>query len=204
MEQEHRKFDDTSETVVTPYYMKEIIAEFTALARRSSDINQQSGVSLRVSIANFETILGAAFKRSFTQKGKVSPRISDLPNIASSTIGKFELETVEENQEHRIVEDLTKAAILNIFSGYFKINDFSELIKQSEEGMEIMTGADLPSSHYVNSVANISTLQQHLDVLNCSSEPCEIASAVEFILEGLHLNKLINKDYTGRYASSLE
>ena len=204
MEQEHTKFTDTSETVITPYYMKEIIAEFTALARRSSDINQQSGVSLRVSIANFETILGAAFKRSFTQKGKVSPRISDLPNIASSTIGKFELETVEENQEHRIVEDLTKAAILNIFSGYFKINDFSELIKQFEEGMEIMTGADLPSSHYVNSVANISTLQQHLDVLNCSSEPCEIASAVEFILEGLHLNKLINKDYTGRYASSLE
>ena len=74
VEQEYVKFPDTSKSVTVPQYMREVIAEFTSLARRSPEVNQRSGVSVRVSIANYETLLGNAFKRGLRQKEPVSPR----------------------------------------------------------------------------------------------------------------------------------
>ncbi|MBM3945667.1 MAG: magnesium chelatase, partial [SAR202 cluster bacterium] len=108
VEQERQRFDDVEKAVTVPEYMDEIIAEFTALARRSGDINQRSGVSVRVSIANHETLVGAAFKRSVRLGEHASPRISDLPALTASTSGKIELETVEEGREDRIFDDLLR------------------------------------------------------------------------------------------------
>ena len=51
MEQERTKFVDEELKVVTPAYMREILGEITQLARRSPEISQRSGVSVRVSIA---------------------------------------------------------------------------------------------------------------------------------------------------------
>ena len=85
VEQEYVRFPDTDERVTVPAYMKEIVAEITSLARRSPEVNQRSGVSLRVSISNYETMLGNAFKRSVEEgSGAASPPrpeegISDLP-----------------------------------------------------------------------------------------------------------------------------
>ena len=94
VEQEFSNFEDTQSRVRVPEYMKEVIAEITSLARRSPDINQRSGVSLRVSIANYETMLSAAFKRSLRHDEPASPRVSDLPSIVASTTGKIEMESV--------------------------------------------------------------------------------------------------------------
>ena len=79
--------------------MKEVIAEITALARHSPDINQRSGVSVRVSIANLETVVSNALRRALRLgEAKSAPRISDLPFIVASFTGKIELETFEEGQ----------------------------------------------------------------------------------------------------------
>ena len=115
VEQEYTRFDDTSERVTVPHYMKEIIAEITALARRSPDINQRSGVSVRLSIANFESMVSNAFKRSLRHNEMAAPRISDLIAISASTIGKIEMESVEEGREPRVVENLIKKAALKVF-----------------------------------------------------------------------------------------
>ena len=104
--QEYKKFSDSAELVKTPEFMKEIIGEITHLARRSPEINQRSGVSLRVSISNFETLIGQAFRRSLANNSISSPRISDLPYLIASTIGKIELETVEEGLETKIIGDI--------------------------------------------------------------------------------------------------
>ena len=54
MELEHQQFPTEGPNIYIPQYMKEIIAEVTHLARKSTHINQSSGVSVRVSIANYE------------------------------------------------------------------------------------------------------------------------------------------------------
>ena len=88
MEQERSRFPDEKQ-IATPYFMKEIIAEITGLARRSSDINQHSGVSGRVSIANYETVISNAVRRAIVLREKrVAPRITDLPYTVASFSGK--------------------------------------------------------------------------------------------------------------------
>ncbi|MDA0770498.1 MAG: magnesium chelatase [SAR202 cluster bacterium Casp-Chloro-G4] len=197
VEQEYTRFDDTSEQVTVPDYMKELVAEITALARRSPDVNQRSGVSLRVSIANYETVLSSAFKRSLKHKEKAAPRVSDLPAIVASTLGKLEMESVEEGREFKVVEELTKKAVLNTFGRHFKPRDFEDLVAKFEEGFTLETGSDIPSSDYVKNLPQIGEASKLIKRIEPSEDPAAIASAMEFILEGLHLNRRINRDQSG-------
>ena len=197
IEQEYNRFEDTQSRVKTPRYMKEIIAEFTALARRSPDVNQRSGVSLRVSISNYETILSAAFKRSLRHKEAASPRISDLSAIVASTTGKIELESVEEGREFRVIEDLVKKSVLNTFGRYYQARQFSDLTERFEDGLIVETGSDIPSAQYAHAYANIGEAAGLIKRIEKSEEPAAVASAIEFVLEGLHLNRRLNCDRAG-------
>src|SRR5207237_8847759 len=97
-----------------PQYMKEVIAELTHLARRHPDISQRSGVSVRVSIANYENLISNALKRAIklNERGVV-PRISDLPALVASTAGKVEIESVGDTREDKIIEKMTQGGVLS-------------------------------------------------------------------------------------------
>ncbi|MGH2356514.1 MAG: sigma 54-interacting transcriptional regulator, partial [Candidatus Limnocylindria bacterium] len=98
MEAEGRVFDDEAAASVplqVPGFMKEVVAELSQLARRSSEVSQRSGVSVRVTIANHETLAAVALKRAVRLgESSAAPRISDLPAVVASTAGKIELETL--------------------------------------------------------------------------------------------------------------
>ncbi|MAF53936.1 MAG: magnesium chelatase [SAR202 cluster bacterium] len=197
VEQEHSSFPDTNEVVSVPQYMKEVIAEFTSLARRSPEINQRSGVSLRVSIANYETIVGNAFKRSLRLRERAAPRVSDLPAIVASTTGKVEMESVEEGREYKVVDDLIKKAVLNTFGRYFNPREFTDVLARFEEGLVIETGADVQSDAYTSKLSQMANLSEMVERIEPSDDPASIASAIELILEGLHLNRRLNRDQSG-------
>ena len=201
VEQERAHFGDIEDMVTMPQYMKEIIAEITSLARRNPDINQRSGVSVRVSIANYETAMSNALRRAIASKEKrCAPRISDLPAILASTIGKIELESVEEGREPRIIEELTKKAVLNTFGRYFNVHDFDPLILKFEEGLAMETGSEIPSKDYLSKIKDLEGLSEAMVRLEAAGSPEEMAAGAEFILEGLHLNRRLNRDKVeGRY-----
>lgn len=194
VEQEYVKFPDTTRKVTVPDYMKEVIAEITALARKSPEINQRSGVSLRVSISSYETLLGSAFKRGLRHKEPAAPRVSDLPAIVPSITGKIELETVEEGREAKVVDGLMKKAVANIFIRYFNPREFDDVIGKFDEGLVVEIGSDTPSSGYPKQIAEMGNLADIIRRIEPSDKPAAIASAVEFVLEGLHLNRRLNKD----------
>ena len=197
MEQEHTTFEDSAQSVDVPQYMKEVIAEITTLARRSPEINQRSGVSLRVSISNYETVIGSAFKRSLRLHEKAAPRVSDLPAIVASTNGKVEMESVEEGREFKVVDGLVKKAVQNTFGRYFSPREFGAVLTRFEEGLEIQTGANVPSDDYAGKLPQMANMREMLNRIEESDDPAAIASAVEFILEGLYLNRRLNRDQTG-------
>jgi magnesium chelatase subunit I len=203
VEQERSRFDDAEKMVVVPDYMKDILGEFTHLARRSADINQRSGVSLRVTIANYETLVAAAMRRGIRYKEKTAaPRVSDLPFVLSSTSGKVELETVEEGREARIIEDLLKKATLNVFGRRFSVRDFDALIQRFEEGLTVETGSEVPSFVYAEKLGKepaFEAVAKKLSI-NPAKQEALFASAVEFVLDGLHLNRRLNRDRVeGKY-----
>ena len=196
MEQEHTRFEDSDRLVEIPQYMKEVVAEITSLARRSPEINQRSGVSLRVSIANYETVIGSAFKRSLRLDEVASPRVSDLPAVVASTNGKVEMESAEEGREFKVVDSLVKKAVQNTFGRYFSLREFDAVLMRFDEGLAVETGADVPSEDYTKKLPQMANLGDLVSRIESSRDPAAIASAIEFVLEGLHLSRRLNRDQT--------
>ena len=192
--------------VEMPGFMKEIVAELSQLARRSSEVSQRSGVSVRVTIANRETLAAAALKRAVRLgEPSAAPRISDLPAVVASTAGKIELETLgDETREDRVVEKLVARAVVNVFNRHFAITELVPLIERfEEEGLQAEVGEAVPSESHGELATSVAELGGAIARLDAGESPAGIASAVEFVLEGLHLNRRLNKERRGggiRYA----
>ncbi len=195
MESESNHFITEGLDIIFPQFMKEVIAEITQLARRSNDISQRSGVSVRVSVSNFENVLSSASRRALRLKERhVAPRISDLSAIFASTCGKIELDTVGEIKEDRVVQKLINGSVVSVFGDYFETREFEQLMAGFERGLSVQVGDDMPSMEYVNQLSKVGGLSKAIDKLSGRGSPASIASSIEFILEGLHLNRRLNKD----------
>jgi magnesium chelatase subunit I len=196
MEQEAYVPEIEGSSLRVPRFIKEIIAELSFQARSSGDINQRSGVSVRTTIANYESIIAAAEKRGIMLgEREVAPRITDFPSIVPSTCGKIELEYLgEDATEGAVVEKLIKRSIKTVFDSYFpSLDALADVIKSFEHGY-VEVADVMPSEDYIMGVREIKGLQGCIDTLGISESPAEIAAAVEFTLEGLHLNNKLNKE----------
>jgi magnesium chelatase subunit I len=198
MEQERSVFHDADFKVEVPPYMKEIVVEMTRLARRSPDVNQRSGVSVRASIADYESLLANAMRRSIRLgEGDVVPRISDLPYVIPTFSGKVEFDTVEDGKEEQIIEKLIQGAVVAVFNRYFNVVDLEDVVTRFKAGLATEVSDQMPSDNYVKLMRSIDGMSAAVAKLNPGENPAQIASATEFILEGLHLNKRLNKDRVG-------
>jgi magnesium chelatase subunit I len=151
-------------------------------------------VSVRVSIANYETIISNATRRAVTLGEKLAvPRISDLAFIIASTTGKIELESFEDTREEKILDDLTRKAVLTVFNRYFQVSKLEELITQFTSGFAVEVSDMMSAKAYVRNVKEVSGLAKAVKTIDDSERPEAIAAGVEFILEGLHLSKRLNK-----------
>ncbi len=199
MEQERSHFeDDGDRTVSVPQYMKEIVVEVTRLARRSPDINQRSGVSVRASIADYESMLANAMRRAIRLDEKeVVPRVSDLPYVLPALTGKIEFETVDDGREEQIVERLIQGAVLAVFNHYFSLGELEPIVAKFKAGYAAEVSDMTPSADYTKLLNDTEGLEAAIEKLGAKGSPPVQASAVEFVLEGLHLNKRLNKDKVG-------
>jgi len=196
MEQEGTVFESDDFDVVVPEYMKEIVAEITRLARRSPDVNQRSGVSVRASVADYEAMLANALRRSIRLgETEVVPRVSDLPFVMPALQGKVELETVEEGKDEQILERLIQGAVVAVFNRTCSDVALETVVDAFKSGLSAETGEALQSGQYQRLLSQIDGLRPIVDrVTHGDARPAVQASAIEFILEGLHLNKRLNKD----------
>jgi magnesium chelatase subunit I len=188
--------------VGVPPFMAELVPAITQAARRSSHVNQRSGVSVRLSIPNHETLAANSLRRALrTGEKEAVPRVSDLPALAASTAGKVEIEALEEGREAEIVERLVKTAVLETFRARCRSDRLRDVVSAFDEGLSVETGEDVPSVAYAG-LAGLPGVKGVLADLGVGEAPAEVASAVEFVLEGLHLSKRLNKDaYAGGRAT---
>jgi magnesium chelatase subunit I len=194
MKMEHRQFLTDGPDTYVPRYMEQIIAQVTHLARKSVHINQSSGVSVRISIANYETLLSNAVRRAVILGEKLAvPRISDLPYIHSSTIGKIELESFDSIKENSVIDGLIRQAVLNVFNQYYQPHKLKEVVADFNGGLTVEVSDEMTARLYLKNTARIRGMADAVNEINSSENPETFASAVEFILEGLHLNKRLNK-----------
>ena len=186
-----------------PAFMEEIVAQISHLARANANVSQRSGVSVRVSVSNHELLAANAVRRGLRAgETMVAPRVSDLEALVASTAGKIEIESVDDGREGAVFEQILRGAVLQVYKRRVSGDKTKELITAFESGTVVSTGEDVSSSELFGFAQQVPELQQlALSLLDGNESPASVASAVEFVLEGLHLAKRLNKDSAGARAT---
>jgi len=194
-----------SEVVPTiiPEFMLEVVSELSQQARQSNQINQRSGVSVRLSVSNYEAVTANAVRRSLRSGEEVAvPRVSDLDAIAATTAGKIEVESFEDGGEGRVIDALVRSSVHTVFMDSIDPVLLGPIVSSFEEGISVDVGADVSLADYAALLDQVPALQPAVDALLEDDEidveqPAVVASAIELILEGLHLSKRLNKNVHG-------
>lgn len=199
MEQEAAPVEHRSRKVEVPRFMKDILAHLTFEARKSNEINQTSGVSVRVTINNFESLISNAEKRALRCKEtEIVPRVSDLHALLASTSGKIEMEYVgEDKKEDELVEKLINRSILKVFDQHFTLNSLQKIVEYFNSGWGVEVSDQMASQDYLEDIKQIPGLKEAIRSLKIQESPSLMASATEFVLEGLHLHQKLNKEIQG-------
>jgi len=182
-----------------PAFMEEIVAEISHLARGNANVSQRSGVSVRLSVSNHELLAANAIRRGLLAgENVVAPRVCDLDALVASTAGKIEIESVDEGREGAVFEQIVRGAVLQVFKRRVPGDKTKQVLAAFESGTVANTGEDVSSAELVKFAADIPELRTLATSLVAADEsPASVASAVEFVLEGLHLAKRLNKDASG-------
>lgn len=203
MLQEARPASVAGIEVDVPDYLGAVVAEFSHLARASSHVNQRSGVSVRLSVANYEALAANALRRGLRAgENPIVARVDDLEALAASSIGKIEIESMDEGREGAIFDGLVRAAVHHVFSERFDPSHAAAIVEAFEAGTVAHTGEDRTSAELAALVDTVPALADPVAALTAGdTSTAAVAAAVEFVLEGLHLTRRLNKDAAGSSAT---
>jgi magnesium chelatase subunit I len=187
--------------VTVPKFMAEIVEEFIRLARTSPHVNQQSGVSVRASIACMEAMVSNAERRGILLgENEVVPRVSDLAQVHAACRGKIELVLAEDEQaEDKLIAALMGEAVKGVAGNYFEVGNLEGVVEQFKGAkVNLEVGDDVPARTMIEAFAPIKGLQtaaksvaREADL--APDDPAVLASAAEFVLEALYVNNRLSK-----------
>jgi magnesium chelatase subunit I len=193
--------------VHVPRFLDEVLAELTRTLRASPEVNQRSGVSVRFTIGAHETLVAGAVRRAARTGAPVAvPRIVDLRAVVPAALGRVEFELLEEGRELEVVEHALARAILAVWRRHLAGEDLSGLVARFDAGeLTVETGDLIAGSEVLSSfggrVDGLARWMRRVgegDGVGASEGPGEdpevAASVVEFVLEGLHLGRRLNRD----------
>ncbi|MGI8537249.1 MAG: sigma 54-interacting transcriptional regulator [Mycobacteriales bacterium] len=182
--------------VVLPDHLLQVVARWTRLVRESPQVDQRSGVSARFAVAATETVAASAVRRAaVTGEAVAVARVCDLPCVVAASRGKVEFEAAEEGRELEVLEHLLRRATADAFRALLAGSDLSGLQGRFDAGATVETGDLVPAAELLRRLGTIPGLAGLLKRLGIDQEsPGLAAAAVEFALEGLHLNRRLAKD----------
>ncbi len=199
-----------------PHYFAEIIEQIGFEARKSEFVDQKSGVSARLTISSMENLVSNAERRAILHSEKyVTPRICDLVGTLPGITGKIEL-VFEGEQEGsvKVSKALIGKAVREVFKKYFpdplqkrvrghqehrpEIQDpeYGRILTWFESGNKIEVSDHMTTDEYFREMDKVRGLREltkkHMKIPEENKQ--ELASAMEFVLDGLHQNSKIAKD----------
>lgn len=188
--------------VLVPYFMKELIEQITIQARKSRFVDHQSGVSMRFSLANYRTMVASARHRGILHGEKPAvPRISDLAHLATSSLGKLELDLMGSHQmsEKQVLEAVTAEAIGVVFGEYVERHGLDEIAELFSKGIRIEVGDQVPSHEYAERLQRVPPVWEKAFEVNAAASDAVRASCVEFVLAGLYsMDRISRSQHHGR------
>ncbi|MFM8534277.1 MAG: magnesium chelatase [Acidimicrobiia bacterium] len=183
--------------IEVPQSVREVVEEIAFQARTERKIDKRSGVSQRMPISVLETVVSNAERRALANgESPVVPRVTDVYAALPSMTGKFELEYEGELKgTDQVGRDLVRAAVANVFDGYFDDADAKQIIDWFDMGGSLSLSDTTDAATLVRDAAGVQGLVDlagRAGVTKASSIPA-IAAAVDFLLEGLYSQKKISR-----------
>ncbi|MEM9659414.1 MAG: magnesium chelatase, partial [Planctomycetota bacterium] len=188
--------DFDAASVVVPYFMKELVEEVSRAARNSKFVDHESGVSARLSLSNYRTMIASARRRAAVLgESPAAPRISDLGHLYASSLGKLELDMMGTHQmsERQVLDAVVAEAIATVFGEYVDRHGLPEIAEIFSQGVKIEVGDMLPSSQYADLVKRVPPVWDKAFEVNASEDPAVRASCIEFVLAGLYATDRISR-----------
>ena len=188
---------ESAVVAAVPEHLVEVVARFTRGLRESASVDQRSGVSARFSIAATEAVSASALRRSArTGDDAVVARVCDVPGVVPTLLGKVEFEMGEEGREREVLDHLLRVAVAETFRSRLAGLDLTGFTALFEDGSVVETGELVPAAELLGQLGTVPGLSKVLDRLGHGDDASvgETAAAVEFVLEGLHLTRRIDKD----------
>jgi len=188
--------------IEVPWFIEDIVTRVSHVARASHVVSQRSGVSVRLSIANYETVVASALRRALrTGDATVVPRVSDLAAMVQSTQGKIEFDTMDDDDADQVIAALISLAVRQSFMEHVVLEEAGEIVDAFASEAVVHTGDDLADQAYLDVLAVMPALASAARrVAGEGASDGVVVSAAEFVLEGLHLTKRLAKDASGARA----
>jgi magnesium chelatase subunit I len=197
---------DGTVKVDIPDYVREAVEELAFQARADRKIDKRSGVSQRLPISTLELVVSNAERRALVNDEKiVVPRVTDIYAALPSITGKFELEYEGELRgAETIARDLIRAAIGNVFAGRFEGVDTRTVVEWFDLGGTLPLSDTTSADDVVartHAVQGLSDLVERSGIKGGAPTPL-VASAIDFVLEGLHAQKKIGRSDERGYGAA--
>ena len=190
-----------------PRFLDEVLAELVRILRTSPEVNQRSGVSVRFTIGAHETMVAGAVRRAARTGCPVAvPRTVDLRAVVPAALGRVEFDLLEEGRELDVVEHALGQALLTVWRRHLSGEDLTTLLARFEEdGLTVDTGDLVGGADLLGCFGGrIEGLARWMERLGeggghapVREDPEIAASVVEFVLEGLHLGRRLNRHDLG-------
>jgi len=203
-----RHGNDEAPTVDVPRYVREVIEEVAIQARKDPRVDKRSGVSQRLPITLLENVVSNAERRALLNGESVAvPRVSDLYAAMPSITGKLELEYEGEMRGAAVVAgEIIRQATGIVFDARLGSVRLRQVVEWFDMGgslqLDDATGAEALLSKTAQ-VQGLHELTEHLDIGDDAVPPLR-ASAVDFVLEGMHAKKAISRTDGGAFTATDE
>lgn len=199
---------DGGREIHIPHFFRELIEQIAVEARKSEFVDQKSGVSVRMTVTSLENLLSNAERRAIkNNESEAVPRICDLYAALPSIIGKVELVYEGEQEgEINVARALIGKAVKTIFLKYFpdpyaamKKGEpvYAEVVNWFKHNQAIDISDEMTTNDYLRELQKVKGLKSIATRFMTVNEqtPAELGAVMEFILDGLHQNSMLSKDF---------
>ena len=188
--------------VAVPLYVREVVEEIAFQARANDRIDGRSGVSQRLPITCMENVVSNAERRGLAAGETPAARVTDVYAALPAMTGKFELEYEGELRGADAVgRELIRAAVGAVFGGWFDGVATDQVVEWFEMGGALQESDTTSSEAFLADAAEIHGLLELAAHAGAAAgdPPPSIASAVDFVLEGLCAQRRISRGEGGGY-----
>ena len=189
-----------------PAYVREVVEEIAFQARADRKVDKRSGVSQRLPISTLELVVSNAERRALANaETLVVPRVTDVYAALPSITGKFELEYEGELRgAEQIARDLIRSAVGSVFTGVFDGVDTRKVVEWFDLGGSLPLGDNTSADDVIGqsrTVQGLRELAERAGLPPGAPAPL-VASAIDFVLEGLYAQKKISRTDERGYSSA--